>query len=137
MAIIANMHSHYQASDAATLVGKSVDRFVRLGQIIEPDGASLGKGHKAGYSFRNLVEAIVADTLISFGVPPKRIQKYLVDLRSSHSRWLDRDGNSGWIVLDSEWNWAAGSTLGLAMKLLKKPHALIALNIEEIKKQIR
>ena len=111
-----------------------------MGQYIIPDSEANGKGHHFSYSFRNLVEMRLQEELGRFGVPQKRIQKYIADLKGSRGQWLEESGQDGWVILDGAFRWAAGNDLGDAIKNLT--HAmnvtsLIAVDVGKIKQALR
>lgn len=129
----------FNASRVASVMGCPVQHIAHMGQIILPDGPANGSGHRAKYSFRNVLEIAIAERLISFGVHQKRIQKYLEALRKAHNHWLESDGPDGWIVLDGFSRWAAGSTLEGAIGVLaltKPAEALIAIDIGQLRKAL-
>ena len=112
----------------------------RLGQVIEPIGPANGRGHKATYSFRNLVEMQMFKRLNEFGIPWKQIQHYIEKLRQSSCHWLEEDGLDGWILADCEWRWAVGNTLDSANEAFSRLHsaqAFVAINLGAIKQTFR
>jgi hypothetical protein len=130
----------YQARDAAELISSTPKEVARLGQILIPEVPADGSGHRSLYSFRNLVEMRLSDKLARMGVSWKRISKYIDALRASYGRWLDKDGFDGWFVLDSSWNWGAGTTLNVAAYTVFKGNPqdmFIAIDIGVIKQAIR
>lgn len=135
----ANHDSGFFASQAAKLINRSPVEVSRLGQLITPDGPANGKGHRSLYSFRNLVEMVVAEEMIRFGVPQKKIQKYLRELRSSRGRWLESGTREDWIILDQLWRWGAGNTLDVAIRSLVNPEAtaIVAINVGTIRESIK
>ena len=126
----------YRASQVATILKCPVEFVSRLGQVILPDDPAFGKGYRIGYSFRNILEVCIAEQLIAFGVPRKKIQFYLNGLRRAHNRWLEIDGPNGWVVLDSELRWAAGMTLEGAISMLPEANACIVIDIGKMKWRI-
>lgn len=112
----------------------------RAGQVITPEVPANGKGYRSLYSFQNLVEIRIVEQLGKFGVPQKRIQRYIEDLRHSKGRWLCNEGADGFVVLDNLWRWGCGSTLELALEPLAEsvsPISLIAINLGAIKRSLR
>lgn len=112
----------------------------RVGQFVEPEFPANGKGHRSLYSFRNLVEIRIAEYLGKFGVPQKRIQKYIADLKQSRMGWLREDGPDGWGVLDNLGRWSVGTSIEEAVDVLNKGlqvHTAIIVNIASIKRGIR
>lgn len=131
---------YYQAKNAAELISSTPKEVARLGQILTPEIPADGSGHRSLYSFRNLVEMRLSDKLARMGVSWKRISRYIDALRASYGRWLDKDGFNGWIVLDSSWNWGAGTTLDMAVYTVFKGRPqdiFIAVDIGMIKQAIR
>lgn len=109
-----------QASDVGAFLARDGQYAARLAQLIEPAYPAHGKGHRAGYSFQNLVELVVIDRLIGLGVPHKRIQEYLTSLRHSHGQWLADNEVHGWIVLTHDWRWGAGTSLEIALRQVSR-----------------
>lgn len=129
----------YQAKDAAGLISSTPKEVARLGQILTPEVPADGSGHRSLYSFRNLVEMRLSDRLARMGVSWKRISRYIDALRTSYGRWLEKDGFNGWLILNSSWNWGAGTTLDLAMYSVFKGNpqdVLIAVDVGLIKQAI-
>lgn len=143
--IIKNVNKHmqlfiYSASQVAKITDLTPSQVAQIGQFIVPHIPANGKGFRIGYSFRNIVEVLVVSHLIKFGVPRKRIQKYLSDLVGSRFGWLEEDGHNGWIVLDDGWRWGAGTTPNDALEVLKSNQAVyaaITLDMGLIKERIR
>lgn len=130
----------YSASEVAQITDLTPSQVAQIGQFIVPHTPANGKGYRIGYSFRNIVEVLVVSLLIKFGVPRKRIQKYLSDLVGSRFGWLEEDGHDGWIVLDDGWKWSAGTTPNDALEILKsnrEVYAAITLDIGLIKEKVR
>lgn len=136
-----NRHLTFKASEAAKIMDWEPEAVARVGQYIDPDVPANGKGYRALYSFRNLVEMRLSDYLARFGVPQKRIQKYVIDLRKSQLGWLEENGpDDGYLVLDNLWRWAAGSTVeeiiaNLSLKI--SPVGMIVVNIGAIKRALK
>jgi len=131
---------YYQARDAAKFMESTSSEVAKLGQVITPEIPADGKGYRSLYSFRNMVEMRLGDHLARMGVSWKRVGKYISDLRVSNKRWLDSDGLDGWLVLDSSWNWGAGTTLDIAVySVFKGRHTdvFIAVDVGMIKDAIR
>lgn len=136
----ANLDRKFRAGDAARLLGIPSARVAQMGQYLIPDNEANGKGHHFEYSFRNLVEMRLQEELGRFGVPQKRIQKYIEDLRASKWQWLDYNGQDGIVILDSVYRWAAGSTVEEALKNLSHTMTVtsfIAVDVGLIKQAIR
>ena len=131
----------FSAAHIAVVLECPVQHIAHMGQIVLPDGPANGSGHRAQYSFRNILEMMITERLRSFGVPQKRIQRYLAALRKAHNRWLEIDGpDEGWIVLDRVSRWAAGSTLAGAVEVLAlttPADALIAVDLGRLKQALR
>ena len=135
-----NHDSQFLAWQAADLMERQPQEIARLGQLVEAEVPANGKGYRALYSFRNLVEMRIAEELGRFGVPQKRIQKYLSDLNNSHMRWLEENGLDGYIVLDRLSRWSAGTTLELAFEALGYQIPVcsaVVINLGLIKKALR
>lgn len=129
----------YQAMDAAELISSTSKEVARFGQIITPEVPADGSGHRSLYSFKNLVEMRLSDRLARMGVSWKRISRYIDALRTSYGRWLEKDGFNGWLVLDSSWNWGAGTTLDMAIYSVFKGNPqdiFIAVDVGLIKQAI-
>lgn len=139
------MNSHTQslifsASQVAKITNLWPAQVAQIGQFIVPYLPANGKGYRIGYSFRNIVEVVIVSHLIKFGVPRKRIQKYLSDLVGSRFGWLEENGHSGWIVLDDQWRWSAGPTPNEALETLAHSgfiHAAITIDVGLIKQEIQ
>lgn len=134
-----NHANRFQASQAAQIMGRESITVARLGQVIAPERPAYGKGHRAGYSFRNLVEMRLAEELARFGVPQKRTQHYIESLRRSWGKWLEEDGSAGWVVLDDQ-EWGAGSTVDMALQTLERSRpvgAFLAVDLRKIKESLR
>lgn len=130
----------FKAREAAKIMDWQPEEVTRVGQYIAPEVPGNGKGHHALYSFRNLIEMRISEYLGKFGVPQKRIQKYIADLRSSKHGWLEEDGPEGLIALDDTWEWAAGSDMDSIMTTLsqrKVPVGIIIVNLGAIKRALR
>lgn len=130
----------FTASQVAKITNLLPSQVAQIGQFITPHVPANGKGYRIGYSFRNIVEVHVVSYLIKFGVPRKRIQKYLNDLVGSKFGWLEEGGYSGWVVLDDQWRWSAGPTPNESLETLGHSglsHAAITLDVGLIKKEIR
>lgn len=123
------------ASEAASVMGRDILATVRLGQIIEPEVEAGGKGYRAGYSFRNLIEMRVAEEMIKFGVPRKRIMSYLKIIKNALTSWMKDDG---WIVIDDTWEWQLTSDFSAIALGWKKrePTALLAIRVGKIKQEL-
>lgn len=136
-----NPDLRFEARKAARLMQCEPIAIVRAGQVIEPDFPANGKGHRALYSFRNLVEIRLTECLGKFGIPQKRIQKYIEDLRKSRGQWLEYDGADGYVVLDNLWRWSAGHEIADAIKVLREtgipPTGIISIDIGTIKRALR
>lgn len=131
----------YVANEAAQLLDRTSEEIARLGQIVEPFEPALGKGYRALYSFVNLVEMRIAEELAQFGVPRKRIQKYLTALRTSYMRWLEEDGAEmgAWLIVSGDQRWAAGSTVEIAFQTLWRSGyftSFVAVDVGKIKATI-
>ena len=111
-----NPDSKYKAAEAAKLIERTSVDVARLGQIVTPEIPANGKGYRAFYSFRNLVEMRLAEELGKFGIPQKRIERMIEELRKTKCRWLDLDGRDGVVILDRNWKFAAGDTIDLALR---------------------
>ena len=113
----------------------------RLGQIIVPEYPANGKGYRAYYTGTNLVEMRVTEHLASFGIPQKRIQRFIEDLRKSRYQWLDLDiGRDGWVVLDSTGRWSGGQSVAEALTALEIKLPVVSavmIDLRPIKKAIR
>ena len=112
----------------------------RLGQVITPDVPAAGKGYRALYSERNLIEMRLVQTLGHFGIPQKRTQRFIEALRTSHHQWLDLDGKDGYVLLTDQFEWGAGETMELALMSLSKhgtPTGFVAINLAKMKRAIR
>lgn len=130
----------FSASQVAKITGLTSSQVAQIGQFIVPHVPANGKGYRIGYSFRNITEVVIVSYLIKFGVPRKRIQKYLSDLVGSKFGWLEENGHSGWIVLDDKWRWSAGMTPNEALETLTHSgsvHAAITLDVGLIKQEIQ
>ena len=130
----------FGASQVAKITNLTSSQVAQIGQFIVPHIPANGKGYRIGYSFRNIVEVVIVSYLIKFGVPRKRIQKYLNDLVGSRFGWLEEHGHSGWIVLDDQWRWSAGTTPNEALETLTHSgpvHAAITLDVGLIKQEIQ
>lgn len=131
----------FKAKEVARITGRAPLTIAHIGQLIEAEVPGNGKGNHSLYSFRNLVEVRLVEYLGKFGIPQKRIQKYIEDLRKSNARWLEEYGADGWIVLDNLWRWGAGETIQDAISALKvtglTPIGLISINLGAIKRSLR
>lgn len=131
---------YFTAGDVAGLITSTPLEVARMGQVIIADVPSDGRGYKAMYSFRNMVEMRLGEELSNIGVQWKRIYKYIEELRRSHGRWLEEDGLDGWLVLDRFWKWGAGTTLDMAIISVFKDRPqdiLVAVNVGMIKRALR
>ena len=129
----------FGANEVAKIIGITVAQVAQIGQFISPQMPANGKGYRIGYSYKNIVEVCIVLYLMKFGVPRKRIQKYLNDLNSSRMRWLDEDGNNGWIMLDDQWRWSAAYSPNEAIEALYNSgivHAGITIDLNLIKQTI-
>lgn len=129
----------FSASAIASVMECPAQHIAHMGQIIMPDGPANGSGHRAKYSFRNVLEMAIAERLMNFGVPQKRIQRYLEALRKAHNHWLEMKGPDGWVILDGSGRWSAGSTLEGAVEVLalsKPAESLIAIDLGCLKKAL-
>lgn len=132
------MQNHLLASQAAKVMGIPSSEIARLGQIITPSIPAQGKGHRALYDFRNLIEMKIVLLLSIFNVPHKNIHFLLEKLRNSHFQWLDEEGRDGWIVLDTNGQWSAGTTLNDAVSAITSEiEALVSINLTPIKEYFR
>ena len=132
--------SLFIAGEAAKVMEREPAAVARLGQIVTPEQPAHGRGYRAGYSFRNLVEMRLAEEFSRLGVSQKRIQRALVALRHSHGRWLEKDGADGYVLLDSLGRWSAGATFDLALYPLTRTIAVasvIAVNLALVKTALR
>ena len=138
-----NLHTQlntFSASQVAKIAGLTPSQVAQIGQFIAPFRPANGKGYRIGYSFRNIVEVMIAFHLLKFGVPRKRIQKYLGDLVGSRFGWLEEGGHSGWVVLDDKWRWAAGYSTNEALANLSfsgGAFTAITLDVGSMKEAIR
>ena len=130
--------TYMQAHEAAKVIERDASAVARLGQIITPELQANGKGYRAAYSFRNLVEMRIVEEMMKFGVPRKKIVSYLDTLRHSKMKWLDEKHTDGWIVIDGEWNWQFASDFS-AIQLgwrNKQPHSFLAISIGKIRHEL-
>lgn len=130
---------YFQASEVAKIMGCESGWVARLGQIIAPEIAANGKGYRAAYSFRNLVEMRIVEEMIKFGVPRKRIASYLITLRASTINVFSDTQEEAWIVIDGEWRWQIANTF-TAIRLGWQNHipdSLLAISIGKIKKELK
>ena len=130
----------FTAAQIASVMDCPVQRVAHMGQIVIPDGPANGSGHRAQYSFRNILEMAITERLMNFGVPRKRIQRYLEALRKAHNHWLEIDGpDEGFILMSSDWRWGAGTTIEGAVGVLARflpVDGFIAIDIGFIKKSL-
>lgn len=136
-----NPDRKFKASEAAKLLERSPVDIARLGQVVVPAFPANGKGYRAYYSGTNLVEMRVMEHLSSFGIPQKRIQKFIEDLRESRYQWLDLDvGRDGWVILDDSGRWSGGQSVGDALAALEMKMPVVSavmIDLRPIKKSIR
>lgn len=136
-----NRDKRFKASEAAKLLERSAVDIARMGQVIVPTFPANGKGYRAYYTGTNLVEMRVGERLASFGIPQKRIQRFVEDLRKSRYQWLDLDvGRDGWVVLDDTGRWSGGESLGEALTALNMRMPVISavmIDLRPIKQSIR
>jgi hypothetical protein len=126
------------ASQAAQIIGLPSAEVARLGQIISPHLPARGKGHRALYNFRNLLEMRIVLILSTFGVPQKMIRQFLQNLRNSLLGWTDEHGSEGWIVLGTNGEWSASNSLNeAANKVSQDCDALVAIDLRPIRGAIR
>jgi hypothetical protein len=125
------------ASQAADIIGLPATEIARLGQIIVPYASAGGKGRRALYDFRNLVEMHIVLAFASFGVPQKIMQQFLKNLRNARNKWLEENGRDGWIVMDTKWQWGAGDIVSEALLAVKQPSAAIVVHLAPIKAILR
>lgn len=130
--------SKFSAGQVAFIASISPAQVAQIGQFIAASAPANGKGYRIGYSFRNVVEVFISLHLIQFGVPRKRIRQYLDNLGRSRMGWLDRDGHDGWIIIDPQWRWAAGTTCDDAIAGLAtdRPLSLVAIDVGKIKNTV-
>lgn len=131
------VRSFLQANEAAKVMDRTPETIARLGQIVPPERPAGGKGYRAAYSFRNLIEMRIVEEMVKFGVPRKKIALYVTQLRVSMNRWLDGH-DDGWMVIDGQWNWQITSNFD-AIQLgwrNKKPDAFLAISIGKIKSEL-
>lgn len=136
-----NVDFGYSAGDVAKILNWHSAQVAKLGQIIKPSEEPIGRGHRAGYSFRNIVEIRIADELIRFGVPQKRIAYYLRSLSRSKAEfdWLANSSDGMWAALDGTRQWAVGMTLDGVLSSLnhvRQVDAAIFINLGSIKEMI-
>ena len=130
----------YLARDVAAILEKPAAYVAQVGQVIQPHQPAHGRGYRAEYSFKNIVEIALYDTLNKFGVPRKFIKEHLINLGKSRYRWLEHDGKDGWVLLDSEWRWSAGHTPNHTIVNLDQSSpvtAAIVVDLGRIKNTIR
>lgn len=131
--------AYFQASEAATIMSRNPALIARLGQIVTPELPANGKGYRAAYSFRNLVEMRIVEEMVKFGVPRKRIAGYLATLRDSKMNVFDDTKEEAWIVIDGSWRWQIANTFA-AVRLgwwAEEPDSLLAISIGKIKKELK
>ena len=126
----------YFAHEAAKILNVSPEHVARLGQIIEPDYPAGGKGFRAQYSFRNLVEMRIAEEMAAFSIPRKRINLYLREINHSLLRWLEVDGNDGWLIIGKE-NWSVVTSFEALSPNQLNEFYLFSINLIRIKNNIR
>lgn len=130
--------TYYQAHEVAKIMHRDTGIIARLGQIITPELAAGGKGYRAAYSFRNLVEMRIVEEMIKFGVPRKRIASYLKTLRDSTMDVFGETQEDAWIVIDGDWHWQIANTFA-AIQLgwqATFPNSLLAISVGKIKKEL-
>lgn len=130
----------YSARQVADILQKPVAYVAQVGQVIQPHQPAHGRGHRAAYSFKNIIEMALYDVLNKFGVPRKFIKEHLTNLGKAQYRWLEHEGQDGWVVMDSNWRWGAGATPNHAIVNLDQSgpvSAIIAVDLATIKMTIR
>lgn len=130
----------YFVRDVAKLLEKPAAHIAQVGQVIQPHQPAHGRGRRAEYSFKNITEIAIYDFLNNFGVPRKFIKEHLIQLGKSKFRWLEHEGEDGWIILDSNWRWGAGPTPNHAILNLnqgQQTRAAIVVDLGWIKNSIR
>jgi hypothetical protein len=125
------------ASQVARVIDLPAAEVARLGQIIAPHIAAQGKGHRALYNFRNLIEMRIVLILSAFGVPHKMMRQFLDNLRCSRLGWIDEHGSEGWIMLGVNGEWSASNSLDEAGRAIATDaKAVIAIDLKPIRRDI-
>lgn len=116
-----NLDLRFTANEVAQVLKWPPQQVARLGQSVRTASAPLGKGHRAQYSLRNIIELQIIEELMRFGVPHKRILYYLQSLAKSKAAldWL-LDEAGCWIVCDGDSQWSVGEQLHDAVNHLKE-----------------
>lgn len=135
-----NHDKGYTAGESAVLIERAPAYIARMGQIVTPELPANGKGYRSYYSFRNLIEMQLAEELAGFGVPQKKVQHCITALRHSRCKWLEENGEDGWLVIDRLWRWGAGTTVEIALRSLSIPSPIpsfLTVNILTMKQKLR
>ena len=128
---------YFQAHEVAKIMGREAELIARLGQIIAPEIAANGKGYRAAYSFRNLVEMRIVEEMIKFGVPRKRIASYLAILRTASINAFSDTHGDAWIIINGQGQWQIASTFAaIQLGWRETPDSLLAISIGKIKKEL-
>ena len=130
----------YLVKQVSSVLDLPCNQVAQIGQIIQPHIPAHGRGHRSNYSFRNMVEISIFHHMAKFGVPRKHIQRFLDDLVTSQFRWLDHEGYDGWVVLDDELRWSAGTTPDASIENMERTapvNAAITVDVGAIKNKIR
>jgi hypothetical protein len=130
----------YLVKQVSSVLDLPCTQIAQIGQIIQPEIPAHGRGHRSNYSFRNMVEIAIFHHMAKFGVPRKHIQRYLKDLGISQFRWLEHEGFDGWVVLDDQWRWSAGTTPDAAIENMERTapvFAALTVDVKTIKEKIR
>lgn len=133
----------YSAGQVAKILEKDSMHVAKMGQLITPLREANGRGYRAAYSFRNMVEMKIMEELVHFGVPQKRIQKTINSFgHSTNIDWLNDSQMQIWLVMNGWGKWAIGNNLLDAMNILElggceETKAAIVVDIGKIKQFIK
>lgn len=115
----------------------------KMGQIITPHREANGRGYRAAYSFRNMVEMRIVEELSFYGIPQKKIQRYIQNFgKETKIDWLVDLQTNIWLAIDGWGHWAIGNDLEDVMDILSlggrdKTLSSVVVDVGKIKQDIR
>jgi len=140
---ITDMDVAYNAGQVARILQKDSMAIAKMGQLITPHREANGRGYRAAYSFRNMVEMKILEELSYYGVPQKKIQKYIHNFgKATNIDWLVDPQTNIWLVITGWGKWAIGNNLDDAMGIVSLGQhemaiSAIVVNIGKIKQDVR